>query len=107
HIIHRVISPPQTTTLYPYTTLFRSDHEPVEHVRAAREVRVAERSQQVLREHPEVADQTLRENNLDPSERNNLDNKLEEVKTRKRSEEHTSELQSRENLVCRLLLEKK
>src|SRR5690606_40402517 len=26
---------------------------------------------------------------------------------RKRSEEHTSELQSRENLVCRLLLEKK
>src|SRR5207302_10472976 len=28
-------------------------------------------------------------------------------KTRARSEEHTSELQSRENLVCRLLLEKK
>src|SRR5690606_39798701 len=27
--------------------------------------------------------------------------------SRKRSEEHTSELQSRENLVCRLLLEKK
>src|SRR5207302_5071900 len=30
-----------------------------------------------------------------------------ELKTAKRSEEHTSELQSRENLVCRLLLEKK
>src|SRR5690606_40363219 len=29
------------------------------------------------------------------------------VRTRRRSEEHTSELQSRENLVCRLLLEKK
>src|SRR5690606_13462072 len=29
------------------------------------------------------------------------------VKTSERSEEHTSELQSRENLVCRLLLEKK
>src|SRR5690606_42021217 len=28
-------------------------------------------------------------------------------RTRQRSEEHTSELQSRENLVCRLLLEKK
>src|SRR5436309_1146749 len=28
-------------------------------------------------------------------------------KVRERSEEHTSELQSRENLVCRLLLEKK
>src|SRR5690606_40912831 len=31
----------------------------------------------------------------------------EEVSTLLRSEEHTSELQSRENLVCRLLLEKK
>src|SRR5690606_40287762 len=31
----------------------------------------------------------------------------EEVPTISRSEEHTSELQSRENLVCRLLLEKK
>src|SRR5690606_41172167 len=30
-----------------------------------------------------------------------------EVQQRLRSEEHTSELQSRENLVCRLLLEKK
>src|SRR5690606_40336120 len=30
-----------------------------------------------------------------------------QVKTAARSEEHTSELQSRENLVCRLLLEKK
>src|SRR5690606_19862823 len=30
-----------------------------------------------------------------------------ELSTQKRSEEHTSELQSRENLVCRLLLEKK
>src|SRR5207302_9306864 len=30
-----------------------------------------------------------------------------EVKRQDRSEEHTSELQSRENLVCRLLLEKK
>src|SRR5690606_41892212 len=29
------------------------------------------------------------------------------VRTNSRSEEHTSELQSRENLVCRLLLEKK
>src|SRR5690606_40634312 len=31
----------------------------------------------------------------------------EPLKTEGRSEEHTSELQSRENLVCRLLLEKK
>src|SRR5690606_42042699 len=32
---------------------------------------------------------------------------LEQFVAEKRSEEHTSELQSRENLVCRLLLEKK
>src|SRR5690606_40510567 len=32
---------------------------------------------------------------------------LEKVSPALRSEEHTSELQSRENLVCRLLLEKK
>src|SRR5690606_24668212 len=32
---------------------------------------------------------------------------IEEIPYGKRSEEHTSELQSRENLVCRLLLEKK
>src|SRR5690606_40800992 len=32
---------------------------------------------------------------------------LLEIRDVKRSEEHTSELQSRENLVCRLLLEKK
>ena len=33
--------------------------------------------------------------------------KVAEIKGVSRSEEHTSELQSRENLVCRLLLEKK
>src|SRR5690606_40020291 len=45
---------------------------------------------------------------------NKLGIRMDEVKTGKfadlmtsRSEEHTSELQSRENLVCRLLLEKK
>src|SRR5690606_41559591 len=39
---------------------------------------------------------------------NNLEVKYDEVvDLAKRSEEHTSELQSRENLVCRLLLEKK
>src|SRR5690606_40279190 len=32
---------------------------------------------------------------------------FENMKIKARSEEHTSELQSRENLVCRLLLEKK
>src|SRR5690606_40212749 len=37
----------------------------------------------------------------------NVANKLAGISPKERSEEHTSELQSRENLVCRLLLEKK
>src|SRR5260221_7836939 len=36
-----------------------------------------------------------------------LNDKIEEAKRKKRSEEHTSELQSHSDLVCRLLLEKK
>jgi len=36
-----------------------------------------------------------------------VDTIIDDVAVRARSEEHTSELQSRENLVCRLLLEKK
>src|SRR5690606_41790097 len=42
---------------------------------------------------------------LQPPQR--LDAEEDEVRLVLRSEEHTSELQSRENLVCRLLLEKK
>src|SRR5207302_8840173 len=45
---------------------------------------------------------------LEPSPCGSTDPKITLVVERKdRSEEHTSELQSRENLVCRLLLEKK
>src|SRR5690606_41640489 len=40
-------------------------------------------------------------------ERRDRGNAASEADHRARSEEHTSELQSRENLVCRLLLEKK
>src|SRR3712207_7926517 len=38
---------------------------------------------------------------------NSLQDELDELRERARSEEHTSELQSRQYLVCRLLLEKK
>src|SRR5436309_5046398 len=81
---------PPRSTLFPYTTLFRSEQSmPVsalEHVleHAARFVALADRGERV--DVPEGADQK---------------------RAACRSEEHTSELQSRENLVCRLLLEKK
>src|SRR2546430_12558536 len=44
---------------------------------------------------------------LDPQEAQGIIQKLQELKVPYRSEEHTSELQSQSNLVCRLLLEKK
>src|SRR2546427_3804642 len=68
-----MIRRPPRSTLFPYTTLFRSPHlhEPLQ-------VRTAQSS-----------------------------GRSEIISGSDRSEEHTSELQSQSNLVCRLLLEKK
>src|SRR2546429_1802383 len=65
-----MIRRPPRSTLFPYTTLFRSPEAPKK----------------------------------DKEEKDNKDAAEEKPK---RSEEHTSELQSRLHLVCRLLLEKK
>src|SRR2546430_11110794 len=87
-----MIRRPPRSTLFPYTTLFRSLLPASQHVqlqvqRSARDVRDREpRVQEDQRAAPVRADQ------LRPADR---------------SEEHTSELQSQSNLVCRLLLEKK
>src|SRR2546430_9011202 len=67
-----MIRRPPRSTLFPYTTLFRS-------------VVTARKREENLQDVPISID----------------------VFTQKRSEEHTSELQSQSNLVCRLLLEKK
>src|SRR5438477_3704322 len=72
---------PPRSTLFPYTTLFRSE----------RARRAAASSGGSVRESAERADALAGA----------------EVVYVKRSEEHTSELQSHVNLVCRLLLEKK
>src|SRR5256885_12134064 len=76
-----MIRRPPRSTLFPYTTLFRSHapHRVQPRGGAAQEVRIHARQQQ----HGDGAEQ------------------------QPRSEEHTSELQSPCNLVCRLLLEKK
>src|SRR5690606_41724213 len=89
--------PPPSSTPFPYTTLFRSAHACGDHDQAAGDQRaghdaVQPRGGQADEQAPGRADHQL----LD--DRGCL---------RSRSEEHTSELQSRENLVCRLLLEKK
>src|SRR5690606_40586621 len=77
-----MIRRPPRSTLFPYTTLFRSPAFDLTR-RALREERARPQHQHGCRQ---------RKCTRCPDER---------------SEEHTSELQSRENLVCRLLLEKK
>src|SRR5436309_8567890 len=78
---------PPRSTLCPYTSLFRSGRFPL--CRTAQHVGRADR--------PKV-----------PRPRSPYGAGLQWQRGRVfRSEEHTSELQSRENLVCRLLLEKK
>src|SRR5207302_3074893 len=102
-----MLSRPPRSTLFPYTTLFRSHlvdrarRRDIEHLPAAQLQPVAE--VQVLAEH-EVA----RVEESDPVERRPPQHQAGRGAGVHlvRSEEHTSELQSRENLVCRLLLEK-
>src|SRR3712207_7147360 len=93
-----MIRRPPRSTLFPYTTLFRSF--------AVTELRHAEEVGKVLRRHRYLL--RLRDQDLLhglAAEVGEL--ALEIAHARLRSEEHTSELQSRQYLVCRLLLEKK
>src|SRR5256886_9155432 len=70
-----MIRRPPRSTLFPYTTLFRSQHAGVPG-----------------RQHETVTPEPVG---------------VRGIVSQMRSEEHTSELQSQSNLVCRLLLEKK
>src|SRR3712207_8179057 len=89
-----IVRRPPRSALFPYTTLFRSAVPP----RAPRLLVVGldRAGEVVVNDEPQVL-------LVDPEpERVRRDDRLE-----LRSEEHTSELQSRHYLVCRLLLEKK
>src|SRR5258708_17068847 len=86
-----MIRRPPRSTLFPYTTLFRSEGDAL--------AQVAQR-QHVVEAHREVArsrEPTCQEQRV----------RGDVVQVTQRSEEHTSELQSPDHLVCRLLLEKK
>src|SRR5436189_809238 len=89
-----MIRRPPRSTLFPYTTLFRSDEAIALGTLVARDIVEAEPVQLLRGE--------ARLRSLD----NEGDHFLAPVGMR-RSEEHTSELQSPMYLVCRLLLEKK
>src|SRR3712207_7103887 len=96
-----MIRRPPRSTLFPYTTLFRSDggqgRRPVEVVDVDRRLEALP-----LRRHLQEGPD-LRADAGHPSGHGLA---VVELAFR-RSEEHTSELQSRQYLVCRLLLEKK
>src|SRR2546430_3825515 len=83
-----MIRRPPRSTLFPYTTLFRSRIEPGKEFGG--------------RADDGVSGGVLFLHAVFPLEMNG-----EVTMTEARSEEHTSELQSQSNLVCRLLLEKK
>src|SRR3712207_8508642 len=91
-----MIRRPPRSTLFPYTTLFRSGGPSLYHVYISKRF--------VVQVHIERIDLIFQVNNS-----NRRIPVLFHVKTgrNQRSEEHTSELQSRQYLVCRLLLEKK
>src|SRR3712207_7682700 len=88
-----MIRRPPRSTLFPYTTLFRSGQEGNRSFRAVkvwdkREFKDLDDSVELGVRNMRIALRRLR-------------------RFARRSEEHTSELQSRQYLVCRLLLEKK
>src|SRR3712207_8486205 len=95
-----MIRPPPRSTLFPYTTLFRSQASRIE---KRLETRYLDRRADSLDEALEIL-RTART----PTSVGLLGNAAEILpELVRRSEEHTSELQSRQYLVCRLLLEKK
>src|SRR2546422_3864657 len=96
-----MIRRPPRSTLFPYTTLFRSCHDAA-HGDRLWTGRTAARCgvlRGVVVEETNVA--------VRGESGGRLSNLMQGIDLGMRSEEHTSELQSRLHLVCRLLLEKK
>src|SRR3712207_8063099 len=90
-----MIRRPPRSTLFPYTTLFRSEGVGVLQAALARD-RLGEFQAQAAIAALHADARTAEETDW-----------VQIVEWYDRSEEHTSELQSRQYLVCRLLLEKK
>src|SRR5205823_13842363 len=93
--------PPPRSTLFPYTTLFRSRWNDLE----VSQIHVGEMDHGTRRcghEGAAAFEQDARHDDFEEVKR-----RKGTVDSARRSEEHTSELQSLAYLVCRLLLEKK
>src|SRR2546430_11740722 len=87
-----MIRRPPRSTLFPYTTLFRS---------------VGEAARPGAGDPRLAASRPTADSLGDPAGECHAGRHLVRARGDERSEEHTSELQSQSNLVCRLLLEKK
>src|SRR5688572_32686068 len=90
-----MIRPPPRSTLFPYTTLFRSMARRGRHRARPSSIRSSQR-----RRRPSTAQRGTPASGHDSGLAGGGSDGC-------RSEEHTSELQSQSNLVCRLLLDKK
>src|SRR3712207_7603129 len=86
-----MIRRPPRSTLFPYTTLFRSIHELTTQLKALPAAVVEKQAEEQTKQAPETP----------------MPARSASWWRFWRSEEHTSELQSRQYLVCRLLLENK
>src|SRR2546430_5382683 len=82
-----MIRRPPRSTLFPYTTLFRSESGSMMH------------GSSTMNQSPRMAHAAMDSSAMGAMDHGQMADA--------RSEEHTSELQSQSNLVCRLLLEKK
>src|SRR5687768_18294253 len=91
-----MIRPPPRSTLFPYTTLFRSKQKRRWQTKTCAR-RMTRATKARVRALTRAATQVQVPDGIASSRR----------RSSGRSEEHTSELQSRLHLVCRLLLEKK
>src|SRR3712207_7306490 len=97
-----MIRRPPRSTLFPYTTLFRSTRRPrisAAHLRAGNTSRRAHLDQ--------LEAEARRVSACGRAQCSSRPRPPDRPPAQSRSEEHTSELQSRQYLVCRLLLEKK
>src|SRR3712207_8467851 len=95
-----MIRRPPRSTLFPYTTLFRSKRSLQEFVG-----KLLQPGAVVSKDVEKTINYWIAE--IDKKISDQLNEIMHTPEFQKRSEEHTSELQSRQYLVCRLLLEKK
>src|SRR5207244_13609666 len=97
--------PPPILTLFPYTTLFRSKGGALADLsNAPKMVDIIHRQSERL---SELVEDLLELSRIDAKQIQLARVPVNLAEAAQRSEEHTSELQSPDHLVCRLLLEKK